>query len=150
MNKMIGINKKKQIDLKKTHSFIYWTPRILSVIFLLFLMLFSFDVFGEGYGFWGTIGAFLIHNIPAFAIALILFFAWKKDLVGAIAFISLGIFYISMVIGSIISSESPKWAELLWTLPISGPLFLIGILFYIGWRKKRKMSSIRHSISAKK
>ena len=39
----------------KINKFIFWTPRILAILFILFLALFSLDVFDGNYGFWGTI-----------------------------------------------------------------------------------------------
>ena len=46
---------------------LFWTPRILCIVFALFLSLFSLDVFGEGYGFWETLLALLIHLVPGLA-----------------------------------------------------------------------------------
>jgi hypothetical protein len=31
---------------------LFWTPRLLSILFAIFISLFALDVFGEGYGFW--------------------------------------------------------------------------------------------------
>jgi hypothetical protein len=36
-----------------------WTPRVLSLLFALFVSLFALDVFGQGYGFWQTTLALL-------------------------------------------------------------------------------------------
>ncbi len=35
-------------------QFLFWSPRVLTILFALFLSLFALDVFGEGYGFWAT------------------------------------------------------------------------------------------------
>jgi hypothetical protein len=123
---------------KKPNKFIYWTPRILSIIFLLFLALFSLDVFGEGYGFWGTILAFLMHNMPVFFLAIILWISWKYEIVGGIAFILAGLLYIVFVMVSLIKTGF-QWYYLVWVIQIAGPAFFIGALFLIGWfRKKRR------------
>ena len=63
---------KKGVEKKRVGKFLYWTPRILSILFLLFLALFSLDVVGQGYGFWGTIGALFMHNIPVFILLIVL------------------------------------------------------------------------------
>ena len=34
---------------------LFWAPRILCILFAVFVSLFALDVFGEGYGFWETI-----------------------------------------------------------------------------------------------
>jgi len=40
---------------KKTRRFIYWTPRVLSILFLVYLALMSLDIFDGYYGFWGMV-----------------------------------------------------------------------------------------------
>jgi len=42
---------------------VYWLPRLLSIAFILFLSLFSLDVFGEGYGFWNTLLALTKEDV---------------------------------------------------------------------------------------
>jgi len=115
-------------------KFIFWTPRILAIMLVLFLTLFSFDVFGMGYGFWGTLLAFLAHNIPVFILIAVLWISWKYEIVGGIAFILAGIFYIYF---TIFRNDPFEWYYLSWSLIISGPAFLVGTLFLIGWFKKK-------------
>ncbi len=118
---------------KKISRGVYWTPRIVSIIFILFLMLFSLDVFGMNLGFWGTILVLFMHNIPALILSIVLLISWKYEIVGGIAFILAGLFYIVMLM------KNPfEWYMLSWAIQISGIAFLIGILFLIGWFKKKK------------
>lgn len=122
----------------KINKFIYWTPRILSILFLLFLAMFSLDVFDAQYGFWGTVLGLFMHNIPVLILLIILIISWKHEIVGGIAFILAGLFYIALV-GRAILIESPHpWFMLFWPVPIAGPAFLIGILFLVNWYKKKK------------
>ncbi|MFH0869885.1 MAG: hypothetical protein V1866_02410 [archaeon] len=123
---------------KKISKFVYWTPRILSIIFILFLMLFSLDVFDGHYGFWGSILGLFMHNIPAFILLAVLIISWKHEIVGGIAFILAGLLYITMLMVSILTNIPHQWFMLFWTLPISAPAFLIGILFLVGWFKKKR------------
>lgn len=51
---------------------LFWTPRILCLLFAVFLSLFALDVFTEGYGFWKSILALLIHLIPTWIVLVIL------------------------------------------------------------------------------
>jgi hypothetical protein len=68
-----------------------WLPRILAILLICFIGLFSLDVFSmEGTVLQKT-GGFLIHNIPTFILIISLFFAWKKEKIGAILFILIGI-----------------------------------------------------------
>jgi hypothetical protein len=117
------------------HKFIFWTPRILSIILILFLALFSLDIFEMELGFWGTIAGLLIHNIPSFVLTVILIISWKYEIVGGIAFILAGLLYIVSVLNKAIANGL-EWYYLAWIVQISGVAFLIGILFLIGWRKK--------------
>jgi hypothetical protein len=107
-----------------SRKLLYWTPRILGILFALFTSLFALDVFEEGYGFWETVLALLMHLIPTFIILIALFTAWRREWIGALLFIALGVFYIVW-----------SWAEIPWMayLLISGPLFLIGALFLLDW-----------------
>jgi len=121
---------------KKINKFVYWTPRILSMIFILFLAMFSLDVFDMKLGFWETVLGLFVHNIPAFVLLIVLLISWKHEIVGGIVFILAGILYIVILLINILRNPS-EWYMLFWALQISGPAFLIGILFIINWLKKR-------------
>jgi hypothetical protein len=97
-------------------------------------MMFSLDIFGNGYTFWQTVIGLFMHNIPALILLVVLIISWKHEIVGGIAFILAGLLYIVWVC----MRPNFEWYRLLWFLMISGPAFLIGILFLIGWKKKRK------------
>lgn len=124
---------------KKINRFLYWAPRILAIVFVLFLAMFSLDIFEGNYGFWGTILGLFMHNIPALILLAVTIIAWKREIVGAIVFILFGMLYVlKTAIGSVMSSQPPWYIALSWSLIIAGPAFLIGILFLINWIKKKK------------
>ena len=114
-------------------KFIYWAPRILSILFIIFLSLFSLDIFNLSLGFWQTLLGLLMHNIPAIILSTILLISWKYEIVGAVTLIGAGIFYFVMI-----TIDQFAWYKISWALAISGPAFLIGILFYINWMQKKK------------
>ncbi|MDD4983460.1 MAG: hypothetical protein PHH82_01300 [Candidatus ainarchaeum sp.] len=117
---------------RKVGKFLYWTPRILSIILVIFMFLMSLDVFGNGLGFWQTALAFFMHNIPALILLIVLIISWKYEIVGGITFILAGLLYIVLLF------RNPfEWYMLAWAIQISGIAFLIGILFIIGWHKKK-------------
>jgi uncharacterized membrane protein (DUF2068 family) len=70
-----------------------WIPRILAILLILFMSLFSFDVFFEQAPLWEKIAGLFIHNIPSILILLALIFTWKHPLWGGLAFllIALGV-----------------------------------------------------------
>jgi hypothetical protein len=111
---------------------LYWTPRILTIVFILFLGLFAFDVFEGDASFIKKLGGFMIHLIPNFVLILILIVAWKHEWVGTIAFALVGIAYIVMFWGKF---------PVVTYLTISGPLFLIGILFWMNWINRKNLNN---------
>jgi len=121
---------------KKINKFIYWTPRVASILFILFLAMFSLDIFGQGYSFSETVVGLLMHNIPSFILLIILLISWKYEIVGGIAFILAGLLYTAMIIMNAIQG-SFEWYMLSWILTIAGPAFIVGILFIINWAQKR-------------
>jgi len=122
---------------KKVSKFIYWTPRILSIIFLLFLAMMSLDIFGNNYTFWQTVVGLFMHNIPVFILTALLIISWKHEIVGGIAFILAGLLYNVFIIVNAIRNGF-EWYLLSWSIQISGIAFLIGVLFLVGWSKKKK------------
>jgi len=124
---------------KGINNFIYWTPRILSIIFLLFLAMFSLDIFDAGLGFWGTVFGLFMHNIPVFVLLIVLLISWKYEIVGGIAFTLAGVLYVAMMLINALNS-SFEWYLLSYFLIIAGPAFLIGVLFIIGWLRKKNNS----------
>jgi len=125
---------------KTTDKFIFWTPRVLSILFLLFLAMFSLDVFEENLGFWGTLLGLFMHNIPVFVLAIVLIIAWKRDLVGAVFYALAGLAYI---VSLFTRGGGFQPFMISWVVIISGPAFLIAGLFYAGWLKKRRTKGKR-------
>jgi len=107
-----------------TKRTLFWAPRILCILFAVFLSLFALDVFGEGYGFWETFLALLIHWVPVYIVVIILVVAWRWEWVGAILFLALAVFYIVWTWGRF---------PLVTYVSMSGPLFLVSALFLLNW-----------------
>jgi hypothetical protein len=112
----------------KMTPIIYWAPRILGILFAVFVSIFALDVFAEGYGFWETVVALVMHLVPTAITVVVLLIAWRWERVGGVLFLLLGALYIVMF-----------WDRGHWSayLLISGPLFLIGTLFLVGWHYQR-------------
>jgi hypothetical protein len=117
---------------KKISRFVYWTPRILSIVFILFLAMFSLDVFGNNYTFWETVVGLFMHNIPVFILTGVLIISWKYEIIGGVAFILAGLLYMFLTL----ARNQFEWYLLSWNLIIAGPAFLIGILFLINWKAR--------------
>ncbi len=111
-------------------NFLFWLPRVLGISFVLFISMFAFDVFNEGYLWYEALLGFLIHLIPSYVAIAILLVAWKLPRVGAVAYFAAGIFYIFVM-------NEIDWVA---AALISGPLFLTGILFIISKNYERENS----------
>ena len=108
--------------------FLLWAPRVLGLLIAAFISIFAFDVFGAGYTFWETVVALMMHFVPTAMILVALAIGWRWEWLGGLLFIALGTLYI------LVFREGDWIAYLL----ISGPLFLVGILFLLSaWVQKR-------------
>jgi glucan phosphoethanolaminetransferase (alkaline phosphatase superfamily) len=70
--------------------------RILSIVFILFVSLFTLDVVGEEK--W--LLALMMHLIPTFVFIIITVIAWKKEFIGGILWLILGIVFLIMSLQS--------------------------------------------------
>lgn len=97
---------------------LYWTPRILGVVFALFLSIFALDALDQGFL------AVLMHLRPALLVLLVLVLSWRRELVGTLAFSALAILYILWT-----------WGRFRWSVyaAIAGPLFVMSGLFLAAW-----------------
>ena len=114
--------------MKTGEKILYWAPRVLGIVFAAFISIFALDVFGERYGFWGTIFALLMHLVPTFLVVGALLAGWRWEWPGGVLFIGLAVFYMVMF-----RREMDPVIFLL----IPGPLALVGVLFLVNWFKKR-------------
>jgi hypothetical protein len=103
---------------------LFWSPRVLCILFAVFLSLFALDVFSEDAGLGEKMLGLLIHLTPVYVVVIVLVIAWRWEWVGAVAFIGLALLYLLQV-----------WGREHWSayLAISGPLALIGVLFLFNW-----------------
>ena len=107
-----------------TKRLLFWTPRVLCLLFAGFISLFALDVFNEHHGFWKITLALLIHLVPTYLVLGVLLLSWRREWVGAALFTGLGAYYLDST-----------WGRFHWSayLCISGPLFLLGALFLVNW-----------------
>lgn len=126
---------------KRVNGLIFWTPRILSILFILFLALFSLDVISPEYSIGEILLGLLMHNIPSLALLIVLIISWKYEIAGGVVFLLAGMVYIAFTLRS----------EILWhtalircTL-IAGPALLIGGLFLANWfiKKRQEQRKVR-------
>ena len=106
---------------------LYWTPRIITILAILFMMMFSFDVFGGNEPLSKKLLGFLMHNIPVLILIVVLVVAWKWEIVGGVlfivAFIAASIFFRSF-------RGNPGSLVVIIPFLITGILFIVHRLLY--------------------
>ena len=118
---------KKNLDLSR----FIWIPRIAAIAIILFLMLFSLDVFSMGGGILAMIGGFLLHSLPSILLAVILALFWNRPWVCGWVFIGAAVFF-TFWFGTYSRADI--------FLLVSAPPLIVGVLFLIAplFRRKRK------------
>jgi len=122
-------------------NWLYWTPRILSIVFILFISLFAFDVSDGNTGFWNIALALLLHLIPSFVLLILLVISWKHELVGGVTFILAGIAH--MIFSVVRVGVEPWYVSFAVSLIIDVPAFFIGILWILNWKNKKMLKRKR-------
>ena len=110
---------------------LFWTPRVLCMLFAAFLSIFALDVFDESHGFWETALALLMHlSYSTILVIIVLVVSWRREWIAGVLFNALAVFYIVYF-----------WGKGPWYIyaAISGPLFLVGILFLLNWRFRSEL-----------
>ncbi len=115
----------------KINKYLYWTPRIFAILAILFVSMFALDIFGNDYTVLETIIGLSMHLIPSFILTIILIIAWKHELLGGILFLIPAVFYICIT-----AMNVNILLAISWSLIITVPFLIIGILFIIQGMKK--------------
>ena len=110
-------------------SIFYFTPRVLSIIMVLFLMLFSLDVFDTTTNIQELLIGLVIHNVPAIILLVASIFAWKHELIGVAIYYLGAVFYAVIVF----DNQLNFFIQLSWIATISLPLIIIGTLYLISY-----------------
>jgi hypothetical protein len=109
------------------NKFLHWSPRILALLFIVFLSIFALDVFDE-YHELAVLPALFMHLLIPLTLLISVILAWKWDLFMAIIFFAFTFFYVWMV------GFDRHWS---WYVAISGPALLTAILFLLNWLDKK-------------
>jgi hypothetical protein len=105
---------------------IHWAPRVAAILIIFFMSLFSLDVFEMEATPLELLGGFLIHNIPSIGMLVLLIFAWKRPVVGFVAFLAAAALFTVFFVRDIEALPN----VIIFVLPI----LLIAGLFYADWR----------------
>ena len=105
---------------------IHWAPRVAAILIILFVGLFSLDVFEIEASPLELLGGFLMHNIPSIGMLVLLIFAWKRPAVGFVAFLAAGILFAIFFVRDLDALPN--------LLIFVFPILLVACLFYVDWK----------------
>lgn len=107
-----------------------WAARGFTILYMLFLMIFSVDVFDGNQSIWMKLGGFIIHNIPVILLVFFLIFTWNKPVIAGILFMLFGI-------ATVLFFQTLQQGIQVFSV-ISLPIILTGALYLASWYLKRQ------------
>jgi hypothetical protein len=116
---------------KTLKGFLFWTPRILGILFILFVSLFALDVFGMGLKWWEVLVGLFMHLLPSIVMTVALVLGWRREWIGALGFFGFALWYITFA-----WDRHFHWSA--YALLVGIPAF-IGLLFLAGWLGRKRM-----------
>ena len=119
-------------------KFFYWLPRILCILSILFVGLFAFDAFANEESFMVQLGDFILHLIPTLVLLFLLFVTWKKELLGGIIFMLIGLGFSPYVFKVNYNMNQSFWMSLGIIMTKTIPFFIVGVLFLVSYFKNKK------------
>lgn len=105
---------------------IHWAPRVAAILIIFFVSLFSLDVFEMEASPLQLLGGFLMHNSPSIGLLVLLIFAWKRPVVGFVAFLAAAALFAIFFVRGVYSLPN--------LLLFAFPILLVAFLFYADWK----------------
>ncbi len=124
--------------MKYSPKFFYWLPRTLCILSILYVSSFAFEAFTTEEIFMVQIGEFILHIIPPLVLLFLLIVTWKKELLGGVIFMILGLGFSPYVFKMNYNIDHSLWSSLGTIMTITIPLFIVGVLFLVSYFKKKK------------
>jgi hypothetical protein len=118
---------------------IFRAPRVAAILIIFFVSLFSLDVFEMEATPVELLVGFIMHSLPSIFLILVLVVAWRRPVVGFIAFLLAGLVFLRFVILDLSLGH---------LLLFSGPLLLISALFYADWRWLKRQPPVPLDVAA--
>ncbi len=118
----------------------FWAPRILGILAILFISMFALDAFQPDMTIWEQMRDFLMHLIPSFVLLAIFLLAWKRELIGGIIFLAIGLVLTPLIYIHNYNMNGSVWMSLGVIVIITFPFILMGILFIIDHKINKKQA----------
>ena len=122
----------------RTLFLFHWAPRVLSIIAILFISVFSLDAFRAGLPLKTQILDWLIHMTPSFVMMAVLVIAWKWENIGGVIFLAVGLAFTPFIFWGNYANNHSIWLSLFIILAVNFPFILVGVLFILSNNTKKK------------
>ena len=124
---------------------LYWLPRVLGIIAIMFVSLFALDVFNSEQSLKEQALAFMTHLIPSYILVGLLVLAWKREVVGGVLFVVVGLAFSPAIFMHNYQMNQSVWMSLVTVAITSLPFAAIGGLFLWHHFKKKFSKKKYHS-----
>ncbi|MCU0358238.1 MAG: hypothetical protein MUE95_11730 [Cyclobacteriaceae bacterium] len=132
--------------MKKYMTLLYWSPRILGILSILFISMFALDAFEPGILLWQQLVHFAMHLIPSLLLAAMLFVAWRWEQIGGWLFLLTGIGFAPFIFMHNYDMNQSIWISLSIILVINFPFIITGLLFLLHDNFSQKFTSQQHGM----
>jgi peptidoglycan/LPS O-acetylase OafA/YrhL len=100
--------------------------------------MFALDALNPEKTTWQQITDFLIHLIPSFVLIIVLIIAWKRERIGGILLILIGLGCSPFIFIHNYNMNASVWMSLFIILVITMPFAIAGVLFIWSHKMKKK------------
>jgi hypothetical protein len=133
--------------MTRNSRIIYWLPRALCIVAILFVSMFALDSFQPGLSIWEQLQDFAMHLIPSFILTIFLVIAWKWELIGGILFLLIGLGLSPIIYMHNFRMNGSVWMSLGVLGMITVPFIIVGILFILGGNSKKKQGRKKEKLT---
>ena len=133
--------------MTRNSRIIYWLPRALCIVAILFVSMFALDSFQPGRSIWEQLQDFAMHLIPSFILTIFLVIAWKWELIGGILFLLIGLGLSPIIYMHNFRMNGSVWMSLGVLGMITVPFIIVGILFILGGNSKKKQGRKKEKLT---
>ena len=124
--------------MKISTRVLYWLPRIICIIGILFISMFSIDTLNSELTIWQQILSLSMHLIPSFVLIFLLLLSWKRELIGGIIFMIIGLGFSPIIFIHNFKMNQSIWMSLGVISVITIPFAIVGMLFIVSHYRKKK------------
>ena len=133
--------------MTRNSRIIYWLPRALCIVAILFVSMFALDSFQPGRSIWEQLQDFAMHLIPSFILTIFLVIAWKWELIGGILFLLIGLGLSPIIYMHNFRMNGSVWMSLGVLGMITVPFIIVGILFILGVNTKKNQGRKKQKLT---